>query len=78
MQKISDFLSLFHVYTKISVKSWFQYKLNACIQSFTVFLRESTNILIVYLTLLVFDDINGWDKYEMFSCTVCFILPMRF
>ena len=66
MEKIGSTLSMFCFYSKISIKSWFQYKFNACIQSFTVFLRESTNIMIIYLTLLVFDNINGWDKYQLF------------
>lgn len=59
-------LRLFQCYSKITIKSWFQYKLNACIQSFTVFLRESTNILIIYFTLQTFNDINGWDRNELF------------
>ena len=57
---------LFRCYTKTTIKSWFQYKLNACIQSLTVFLRESTNVLIIYFTLQTFTDINGWNRDELF------------
>lgn len=56
---------LFAVYSKITIKSWFQYKLNACIQAFTVFLRESVNIIVMYITLMYFDNINGWDKFDL-------------
>lgn len=59
-------ISLFLSYAKITIKSWFQYKLNACIQSLTVFIRESTSVAVIYVTLLVFHDINGWNRNELF------------
>lgn len=59
-------ISLFGVYSKITIKSWFQYKLNACIQSLTVFLREASNVLIIYFTLTKFSNINGWNRNELF------------
>ena len=59
-------ISLFGVYSKITIKSWFQYKLNACIQSLTVFLREASNIIVIYFTLTKFSDINGWNRNELF------------
>jgi len=60
-----DALDMFLFYSKNTMKAWFQYKLNACIQSLTVFLRESTNIIVIYLTLMTFSDINGWKPYEL-------------
>lgn len=66
MKKTLEMLVLFGVYSNITIKSWFQYKVNACIQSFTVFFRESTNIIVIYITLMYFDNINGWDKYDLF------------
>lgn len=66
MGRLLDALSLFWCYTKMTMKSWFQYKLNACIQSFTVFFRESTSVLIMYFTLQSFDNINGWNRDELF------------
>lgn len=65
MKKALDVLVLFGAYSSITIKSWFQYKVNACIQSFTVFLRESTNIIVMYITLMYFDNINGWNKFDL-------------
>ncbi len=47
------------------MKSWFQYKVNALLQSLAVFLREATGIIVIYFTLLKFDNLNGWNLYEM-------------
>lgn len=63
---LNESIRLFACYSRITIRSWFQYKLNACIQSFTVFLRESTNILIIYFTLQKFDHINEWNRNELF------------
>ncbi|MDE7308661.1 MAG: ABC-2 family transporter protein [Lachnospiraceae bacterium] len=62
----SDTLNLAAVYTKIIIKSWFQYKVDAVLRSLAVFLREATGILVIYFTLLKFDSLNGWDMYELF------------
>lgn len=62
----NDSLILFGVYTKITIKSWFQYKVDAVLKSLTVFLREATGIIVIYFTLLKFDEINGWNIDEMF------------
>lgn len=53
-------------YTKITIKSWFQYKLDAVLRSLAVFLRESTGIIVIYFTLLKFDALNGWNQKELF------------
>jgi len=48
------------------MKSWFQYKVDAVLRSVAVFLRESTGIIVIYFTLRKFDQLNGWNIYEMF------------
>lgn len=60
-----DTFYLAGVYTRTIMKSWFQYKVNAALQSLTVFLREATGILVIYFTLLKFDSLNGWNIHEL-------------
>ncbi len=62
---MNDTLFLIRMYTKTIMKSWFQYKVNALLQSLAVFLREATGIIVIYFTLLKFDNLNGWNLYEM-------------
>lgn len=61
-----DAISMYFCYVRVTVKSWFQYKVDACLRSFAVFLRESANIIIIYLTLKSFDLLNGWNSMELF------------
>ena len=58
-------LQMFIYYSKNTIKSWFQYKLDACVRSLAVFLREATGVMVIYLTLLTFGDIGGWTTYEL-------------
>lgn len=58
-------MQMFMYYSKNTIKSWFQYKLDACVRSLAVFLREATGIIVIYLTLLTFGSIGGWDTYEL-------------
>lgn len=60
-----DTLHLAGVYTRMIMKSWFQYKVDAVLRSIAVFLRETTNIFVIYFALLKFDTLNGWNIYEM-------------
>lgn len=64
MEKYSS-IKMFGYYTKISMKSWFQYKIDAILRSFAVFLREATAIMAIYITLLKFDSVNGWNLNEI-------------
>jgi len=64
--QIADTLHLAGVYSKNIMRSWFQYKVDAVLRSLAVFLRESTGIVVIYLTLLKFDTLNGWNLHEMF------------
>ncbi len=62
---MSDTIHMIGMYIKTTMKSWFQYKIDAILRSVAVFLRESTGIIVVYFTLLKFNNLNGWDMYEM-------------
>ena len=63
---MNDTLTMFLFYTKLTIKSWFQYKVDAVLRSVAVFLREATGIIVIYFTLQTFHDINGWNMNEMF------------
>lgn len=52
-------------YMKCISKSWFQYRVDAILRSLAVFLRESAGIIVIYLMLQAFTDINGWRFYEL-------------
>ena len=58
-------IKLYLLYVKYIAKSWFQYRVDAVLRSFAVFLREATGIIVIYLTLQSFTDINGWHFYEL-------------
>lgn len=61
----NDMFHMIQMYIKTTIKAWFQYPMNAILSSFTVFLREATGIIVIYLTLLKFDHLNGWNIYEL-------------
>ncbi len=58
-------IKLYLLYVKYISKSWFQYRVDAVLRSTAVFLREATGIIVIYLTLQSFTDINGWNFYEL-------------
>jgi ABC-2 type transport system permease protein len=58
-------LFLFFKYSHFIVKSNFQYRLNAVLLTFGVFIREFVNIVIIYLVLLKFGNLNNWNLNEM-------------
>ena len=64
-RKLGDTLHLITVYSKTTVKAWFQYRVDAFLKSLAVFLREATGIIVIYFTLLKFDTLSGWNIYEM-------------
>lgn len=65
MSKNDNAFIMFGYYSKLTIKSWFQYRLDACIRSLAVLLREATGAIVIYLTLLTFGEINGWSTYEL-------------
>lgn len=50
---------------KMSVRSRMQYRVDALVATIAVFVRESANIIVIYLALLKFDVINGWNVNEL-------------
>lgn len=50
MEKTYNAVSLFLYYSKITIKSWFQYKVDALMRSMAVFFREATGVIVIYLT----------------------------
>lgn len=50
---------------KMSIHSRMQYRADSIVAALAVFLRESTNIIVIYLALLKFDKINDWNVNEM-------------
>lgn len=50
---------------KMSILTRMQYRVDSLVATLAVFLREATNIIVIYLTLLKFDSINSWNVDEM-------------
>ena len=50
---------------KMSIRGRMQYRVDSLVATLAVFVRESTNIIVIYLTLLKFDSINNWNINEM-------------
>lgn len=50
---------------KMSFRTRMQYRVDTLVATLAVFVRESANIIVIYLTLLKFDRINGWNVNEM-------------
>lgn len=62
---MKDILSLFCAYARSGLKSRFQYKVDAIVVIFAVFLREAGGIIAMYLALRKFGTINGWNIDEL-------------
>lgn len=60
-----DILSLFFAYARSGLKSRFQYKLDAIVATCAVFLREAGGLIAMYLAMLKFDTVNGWNIDEL-------------
>lgn len=50
---------------KMSIRGRLQYRVDSLVATLAVFVRESTNIVVIYLTLMKFDTINKWNINEM-------------
>ena len=71
---VKDSIKLYLLYMKYISKSWFQYRVDAVLRSFAVFFREATGIIVIFLTLQSFTDINGWTFYELlFLFSILFV-----
>ncbi len=67
-------LQLIGLYMRTTIRSWFQYRVDAVLRSVAVFLREATGIIAIYFTLLRFDELNGWNLQElMFLYSLLFL-----
>lgn len=50
---------------RMSFHARMQYRVDTLVAALAVFIRESANIIVIYLALLKFDRINGWNVNEM-------------
>lgn len=50
---------------KMSFRARLQYRVDTLVAALAVFVRESANIVVIYLALLKFDKINGWNVNEL-------------
>lgn len=50
---------------KMSVHARMQYRVDTLVATLAVFIRESANIIAIYLALLKFERINDWDINEL-------------
>ena len=50
---------------KMSVHTRFQYRMDSFVAALAVFIREATGIVVIYLALMKFDNINQWNVDEM-------------
>lgn len=50
---------------KMSFRTRMQYRVDALVAALAVFVRESTNIIVIYLALMKFQNMNGWNVSEM-------------
>ena len=50
---------------KMSFHTRMQYRVDSLVATLAVFVRESTNIIVIYLALMKFQKINGWNVNEM-------------
>lgn len=62
---MKDLIQLFGAYAKSGIRSYFAYRLDAIMRTIAVFLRESAGVVAIYLALLKFDTINGWNIDEL-------------
>lgn len=62
---MKDTLLLYFLYCRTSIKSWFQYRVDAFLRAFAVMMREATAIIVIYITFLSFKNIDGWSLNEL-------------
>jgi ABC-2 type transport system permease protein len=64
--KINELFVLFFRYSILSLKTTLEYKFDRTLLTFAVFFREMMNVVVVYLILIRFMRIKGWELNEMF------------
>ena len=65
MIRMRDLFDLYKAYAKNGIKSRFQYGLDACLLSISVFFRESVYIIVMAFAMMKFHDLDGWNIKEM-------------
>lgn len=50
---------------KMSMHTRMQYRVDTVVATLAVFVRESTNIIVIYLTMLKFQQLNHWNVNEL-------------
>lgn len=71
---VKDALNMFWFYSKTSLRARLQYKADAIMSAIGLFVRQASSIIVIYLTLLKFNQINGWNINEMmFLFSILFI-----
>lgn len=65
--RMKDAIAMFYQYSRVTMKSWFQYRVDALLRSLAVFLREATGIISIILVFTKFDvsGINNWNINEL-------------
>lgn len=59
---------------KMSFLTRLQYRVDTLVATLAVFVRESMNIIVIYLALMKFNKINDWDVNEMlFLFSILFV-----
>ncbi|MFZ5989703.1 MAG: ABC transporter permease [Bacillota bacterium] len=59
-------VKLFYKFSSLSLKSIQEYKLDRTLGMFAIFCREMISIIVMYLILIRFVRIKGWEMNEMF------------
>lgn len=65
MFTIPDLVKLFFVHTKLIAKTTLEYKFHRSLISVAIFCREMISIVTMYLIMIRFVTIKGWDMNEM-------------
>lgn len=62
-----DSISMYYWYSKVTIRSWFQYRVDAILKSLAVLCREACGITCVILLFLKFDalKIGGWGLWQL-------------
>ena len=50
---------------RMSMHTRMQYRTDSIVATLAVFIRESANIIVIYLALMKFDRLSGWNVNEM-------------
>lgn len=66
LYKVSELINLILQYSKLSLKSTLEYKFDRTFITIAIFCREMISVAVMYLILVRFVHIKGWEYNEMF------------